>query len=542
MIIAPVARSKQPSQITRPPPLLGWNARDNVAAMKDGYALWLENMIPRTEGLVLREGKERWRMLSGPVLTLMTWAGTNKAARLFAATQSTIVDVTLPNASNTAAVSGLAGGVWSWDMMSNAGGHWLMCCNGANGVRLYDGAAWSTADVTGVDETTFTAMAVHQSRAFFVKRGSLDLYYLDVGAIQGEAKLLPLGGVVRKGGTLVAVASMSGDGGRNSNDQLVAVTSEGELVVYAGTSPHRAAEWSLAGVFTVPKPVGRRCFVQQGGGLAYMSTKGVLSVPSILAKADKEKSTAAITDLVSGAYEPAVAAAPSATQAWGAIESSRHELLIINVPTQSGSKQFVQASDGGWCLFSNFNALSWANLGDELFFGDASGTVWRYGGTREGPDYYASIGIGASITGAGATGMADEINTDMGLVTAPIHALMIDGYAKMGTPARKSLKRCRPLLDTPASARFRFESVADHRRLPLEYINGVTYTDSRRLWDSIAWTSGPTAWEGRDVSVSNQWRSVAGRGHSLGLVMAVKALAPMTYAGADIIFEAGGGI
>lgn len=540
MIIAPVARRAQPSEITRPPPIKGMNARDPINALEDGFALWLENLLPRNGGLELRAGKDRHRMLPGPILSLMAWAGTNRASRLFAATQSTITDVTMPGASTSPLVTGLAGGIWSAEMLSNAGGHWLMACNGANGVRLFDGAAWSTAAITGVDEATFTCLAVHMNRAFFVKRGSLDLYYLDPGAVQGEAKLLPLGGICRKGGTLVAVASMTTDGGRNANDQIAAVTSEGELVVYGGVSPHRAESWNLVGVFDVPPPVGRRCFLRTGGGLAYMSRKGLLPVPAVLAAAEKEKPAEAMTYVIAPLFEKAAAAAPADSHGWAAVESGHHELLVLNIPTQWGSTQFVQADGGAWCTLSGFGSNCWASLGDDLYFGDSSGTIWRYGGTREGPDYLASIGTGALTIAGGAPGMDAELTT--GLVTSPIHALMIDGYSAMGSRARKGLKRVRPVLDMPASARFRFESVADHRRLPLSYVGGVTYADARRLWGSIAWDVGPLNWETRDVSATNQWRSIGGRGHALALVMAVKALAPMTYIGADVVYDTGGGI
>lgn len=538
MIPAPVARQSQPSQVMRPAPLKGLNARDPINAVADGYALWLENLIPHSDGLALREGKERWRALSGPVLSLMTWGGTDRNARLFAATQSTIVDVTLANSATAASVTGLSGGIWSSDRMSNAGGHWLICCNGANGVRLYDGTAWSTAAITEADTTTFVDVAVHQSRAFFVKRGSLDLYYLDVGAIHGEAKRLPLAGLCRKGGTLTAVASLTTDGGRNSNDQLVAVTSEGEMIVYAGVSPHRAESWQLVGVFNVGRPVGRRCFVQMGAGLGYLASDGLMPVPDIVSKAKKDQPSAALTDAVHKAYASAYANAPANSNAWAAIESGPHELLIMNLPTQGGSLQLVQsAQTQGWCTFSNMGSNCWAMCGDDIFFGDTSGYVWRYGGAKEGPDVYPLNNLSL-----GSIGTGDEIGQHLDLIQNPIQALMVDAYSALGSRQRKGLKRVRPHLDLTASARPRFESLAGYRRLPVAYTNALTYTDARRLWDSIAWSGTPQAWEGRDVSIVNQWRSIAGRGQALAMVMAVKSLAPMTYTGADLIYDTGGGI
>jgi hypothetical protein len=218
------------------------------------------------------------------------------------------------------------------------------------------------------------------------------------------------------------------------------------------------------------------------------------------------------------------------------------ELLILNVPTTGGnSLQLVQSGDGGgWCLFSNLSATCWATCGDGLYFGDQSGIVWRYGGTREGPDYLATVDAGN--IGGSPLAATDETEPQLSLVTSPISALLVDAYSGLGTRSRKSLKRVRPLLDLPASARPRIEALADHRRMPVSYTNPLTYADSRRLWNSIAWSSMPIDWEAREVSVTNQWRSVAGRGHALALVMALKALAPVTYLGADVVFEAGGGL
>jgi hypothetical protein len=520
MIVGPASKSagrSAASSIVRPPPIGGWNARDPVSAIKDSDALWLENLIPRSDGLHLRLPRELWRSLAGTIQSLMVWAGP-AGPKLFAATPSTITDVTAQGGATSPSVTGLTNGYWSSALLTNPGGAWLMACNGADGVRVFDGTTWVTAAIiksdmskyATLDATKFASIAIHMRRPFLVEKNSLRLWYLDSDAYQGTATLLDLAPFCRKGGSLVAVASLTTDGGRNANDRLVAVTSEGELIAYQGVDPRKADSWGLVGVFDVPKPLGRRCFLKLGGDLALLTRGGLLPVSAVLPSPRAKEELVGITDKIRTAFW-ASAAAVGENDAWGLVASSNHNLTVINVPGPTVSVQLVQAADvDGWCLFSGFDALAWAEMGDDLFYGDRSGSIYRYG---------AAYSAGT-----------------------PISAVMISGYSKLGTSARKSFKRARPIFQGLPAAKPVFAMLTDYLKPPISYASGIAWTGSAALLSTIAWPADPAAWDGFDATVASQWRGIAGRGSAGALVMALKAAGPVIYEGAEIAFETGGGI
>lgn len=520
MIIGPASRAAGRSLIDskiRPPPVAGWNARDPISAIRDNEALWLENLIPRSDGLNLRLPRELWRSLGGAIQSLMVWAGAS-GTTLFAATSSTITDVTVQGGMTGASVSGLANGYWSAALMRNPGAAWLIACNGADGVRLFDGAAWSTAAITlsdmskyaSLDVSKFVSVALHMRRPFFVEANSLRLWYLEPDAVQGPASLIDLAPLCHKGGTLMAVASLTTDGGRNENDQLVAVTSEGELVAFRGVDPRKADTWGQVGVFEVPKPLSRRCFLKFGGDLALLTRGGLLPVSRVLPQEKARQELVAITDKISLVFEGA-ADAVGINDAWGLVASAEQSLSIINVPGPNVSVQLVQCADAdGWCLFSGFDALSWAEMGDALFYGDRSGAIYRYG----------------SVYSPGS----------------PISAVMIAGYSKLGSAARKSFKRARPIFTSLPAAKPVFAMLTDYLKPPVSYASGIAWTGAAALLSTIAWPADPAAWDGFDATVASQWRGISGRGHAGALVMALKAAGPVVYEGGEIAFETGGGI
>ena len=62
-------------------------------------------------------------------------------------------------------------------------------------------------------------------RFFFFERGTRKLWYLAPGAYAGPAVLIPMDGLFKNGGEIVAIASMTADGGRNASDRLVVLSS-----------------------------------------------------------------------------------------------------------------------------------------------------------------------------------------------------------------------------------------------------------------------------------------------------------------------------
>ena len=79
MLLAPAQRNGRRSQSSTvkvvPPPIGGWNARDDITAMPSSDAVSLENVIPGDTGAVIRSGySAHVTGLGDPIHSLMEYA------------------------------------------------------------------------------------------------------------------------------------------------------------------------------------------------------------------------------------------------------------------------------------------------------------------------------------------------------------------------------------------------------------------------------------------------------------------------------------
>ena len=131
---APQQRVCQTSSITSP--VGGWNARDSVSAMPPTDAVSMINFYPTPTFVSVRRGYTRFSSgISGQVNTLMTYAGDN-FQQMFAAANLTLYKVLTPTAQ---AVLTVENDKFSFVNISNAGGNYMVACNGEE-TLVYDGA------------------------------------------------------------------------------------------------------------------------------------------------------------------------------------------------------------------------------------------------------------------------------------------------------------------------------------------------------------------------------------------------------------------
>jgi hypothetical protein len=130
---------------TLPPPVGGWNARDPLPSMKPEDAIVLDNLIPGVGSVSLRKGHGAYVTgLGSYIESLMEYSPPSGTVKLFAATPTAIYDVTATGAVGAAAVTSLSNGRFQHTMFATAGGNYLVCANGANAVRNFDGTSWTT--------------------------------------------------------------------------------------------------------------------------------------------------------------------------------------------------------------------------------------------------------------------------------------------------------------------------------------------------------------------------------------------------------------
>jgi hypothetical protein len=378
---------------TKAAPVLGWNARDAIASMKELFAVILDNWWPNGATVDLRKGSSDYVTgFASAVETLATYRPKTGSQKLFAWAGTALYDASAIGAVGAAVVSGLTNARWQFTNFGNSAGHFLICLNGTDDMRLYDGATWktinagSTPSITNVLTANLIGVFVFKERPWYIQRDAMSLWYPAAGAITGALTEFPLQGVFKKGGYLMAGGSWSIDAGNGPDDYMVLISSEGEVVMYVGVDP---ASLSKVGNYQIGKPIGRRCIEQFGNDLAIITTDGLIPISRVPGNGDANKAIA-LTDNIQTAMAQAVSLYGTRF-GWQTIFYAEASMLLLNVPVAAGSQQqFVMNSIGkAWARFlpkgtcPGWPANCFEVMNGELYFGGATMVRKAWTGTAD---------------------------------------------------------------------------------------------------------------------------------------------------------------
>jgi hypothetical protein len=383
------ARQQTAATLALAAPIGGWNARDALALMAPTDAIQLDNWFPRPDRLQVRNGSSQWATgLGGTVDTLAEFASPT-SRKLLAAANGSIFNASSAGAIGAALASGFSSNQWQTAMMTTAGGSFLLWFNGTDTPQKYDGTNVTANTITGTSltATNLVQATVYRSRVFIVEKNSLNVWYLAVNAIAGAANVLNLGQFCKLGGSIQAVGTWTVDAGeQGSDDILVAITSQGEVLLFKGVDPSSATTWAMVGIFRIAKPIGRRCLLRFGADLIMILQDGVYEASRVLQQS-VESPALSLSDKIRGAFADAgalygsTAANPSGIFGWDAMYYPNGQRLIVNIPQDTSGTTYVQyvmnSISRAWCRFTGWNARSWALFDSVPYYGDASGVVWK---------------------------------------------------------------------------------------------------------------------------------------------------------------------
>lgn len=498
-------------------PVKGWNTRDPIAAMDPLYAITLDNMFPAQGEVQLRSGYIPWiEGANGDIRSLAVYNPKSGTNDLFACTDDGIYFASVTGTVSSP-VAALTNGFWdSVNFNNSAGDSFLWGCNGVDKPWVYNGTTWTALDgastpaLTGVTSTSLVSPWVFKRRIFVIEKNTMNAWFLPIDSIAGVAHKLPIGGLFRRGGSLVAGTSWTVDGGDGADDLCVFITSEGEAAVYKGSNPNSAADWSLVGVYFVGRPTNRRCFQKLGADVAVLTEMGLLPLSKALA-AGELNIAAALSDVI----RPSIMEAMSLyfdSAGWQIHLHPVKNALILNIP--QGSGVFIQyvmnTITGAWCSFSGWNALCFATMDGELYMGLADGVTAKAWNIDAVGDNRQSI-VGFAQT----------------------------AFSSFGRPGQiKKLLQFRPLLTLSDTISVGWGFVSDYRipRITSYYdsVAGLFSYWDIALWDISAWSSGlfrlirwltATSVEGYAVSV---------------LLQLTSTRATVSWSGTDYLLNAGG--
>lgn len=380
-----IGRPQVSQPMAFPAPVSGLVTSADIASQTSGAASVLRNFLPTASGARIRGGCARHALLAGGgAVRRMFGYSFGLVSRLFAATDAGIFDVTSPEAPpavTAPAVSGLNSGDWSTFQHTNAGVSYLVCCNGMDSRRLFDGTSWTTAPaITFGDSTTMAQLAhgfLFANREWFLKANSFDAYYLGVSALGGAASVFPLGGVLRKGGSLLTGFSWSLETGTGANEYCVFVSTEGEVAIYSGSDPANASTFALQGVYQIGLPLGKTAWFRLGGDVLIATIDGLIPMSQVFQRDQASVVSVAKSRPIENEWRRA---AREAGGGYTVTVWPDCNLAFIAVPRVANVDDvtFVMSTQTGrWSTISGWRATCYAVLRRALFFGNGEGLVFR---------------------------------------------------------------------------------------------------------------------------------------------------------------------
>lgn len=494
--------------VTVPAPIGGLNAVDSLAAMPATDAVVMTNIVPQPYGVMVRKGyMEHATGLGDPVQSLAELASIDGSLNLYAWAGTSMWNATAVGPVGAAAITGLTNAWWQHVVMGNSAGTHLVAFNGSdNGIWIHNNGSTITrlsagdgivvGTWSGVDPADLIQCTVHQHRLWAVQINSTLGWYLDPDSVYGVASPYDFGPLFKRGGYLAVLATWTIDAGDGSDDKLVAISSNGEAVVFSGTDPNSADTWSLVGVYFVGTPVrGRRFYTSVAGDLYLITYTGVISMATMVTSTQVNVSS-------NNTYSKKIQFLLSdLTSTLGSLDGWQIEmfpsinLLFINVPSVyfGGSGQVVANQiNAAWCLFTGMDSLVWQRVDGNPYFGAPDGKVYR-----------AWIGDsdGIAYDGDGGTNIQSRVQ---------------QSYNYFGKQAiQKQIGMYRPNLSVVRPVNFTSDWVFDFRSVGDEFPSGAVPTPGgAALWGVAIW--GLSLWTG-GLGVQREWRQATGIGVAAAL-------------------------
>lgn len=383
----PGASAQTGTPITFPAPNGGLVTNTDLLQPTAGSASVLLNLWPTLKGARVRGGSVKRALLDGlgNVQSAFNYrfGGVDK---LFMATDTGIFDVSSPPeppAVTPASLAGQTSGLWTAVQHTSQGASMMVCVNGSDPRQLYNGSDWVTtpAITFAAGDTTTTSQLnyvwLFKNREFFLKNASMDAYYLPLNSFGGEAKPWPLGGVMKKGGSLLTGFSWSIESGDGLNDMCVFISTEGEVAVYSGSNPESVDDFALKGVYQIGKPLGKNAWIRAGADVLICTTDGLIPMSQVFQRDRQALSLVSASRDIDDDWREAASATGTG---WTITQWAERNLVFITFPENSvvqDSCFVLNVLSGKWGITTNWNARCFGTLQGSIFFGSSGGAVWQ---------------------------------------------------------------------------------------------------------------------------------------------------------------------
>ncbi len=355
----------------------GLNIKDNLDQMSIEYSFQMDNIIPEETADRVRKGSEK---ISTKATETLIGFNVVPNQAVLGANDNSIYSINLGNGTTTNLNTGFTSSDWIQSYFTDgAGNSNVFVCNGEDTPqRIFNDGTLQSVDFgftvptgsgSGLDLQDLNYPLNFKNRMYFVEKETSNLYYGDVQAISGELTQFSVAGFVNDGGSISAIANWTQDAGQGVDNLLAIFTTEGEVLIYQGTSPE-ASDWQLRGNYRISRPIGRRNNTSLGGDLIVITEQGYLPLSVVLNqdRANRVNISDKINPIVKG---------KDFTKNWSIHWFSKEGWILINAPSSTSRYKYEQhiynSQTGGWCRFVGMDALNWLAQEDRLFYCSSTG-------------------------------------------------------------------------------------------------------------------------------------------------------------------------
>ena len=121
-----------------------------------------------------------------------------------------------------------------------------------------------------------------KSRIYCWPYDETEFFYGSTDAVFGTLEPFSLRNVTEGARRITTFFGMTRDGGSGPDDFATFIMDNGQVVVYQGSDPGDANNWSLVGVYQIGNPLGRNCAVNFGQQTAVMCDDDIYFLPQDL--------------------------------------------------------------------------------------------------------------------------------------------------------------------------------------------------------------------------------------------------------------------
>lgn len=493
-------------------PMGGWNTREPLPSMPPEFAIRLDNWFPNTRTCDIRKGfrVHSSGMGSGTVETLANHVSAAGAEKLIAFANGNIYDATTLSGTATSKASGFTNNKWSTVNFN----HTLVCVNGADQPKQYDGSTVTDATYTGtdpdssaLDDADLVQVTSYRSRLYFLHNNSSWLWYGGVDSTTGALTAVDYSSEFQLGGKIQAISSWNVDAGDGVQTYFVMISEMGEILIYGGPNPGDS-EWGIVNHSYLPKPLGRNCLFRLSAELFVITEQGIIPLSQFVSPR-RTGTFEKLSENINSQFSN-VAATTASNYGWTAQNYPRCNMLLINVPISGDVRydQYVMNTlTGAWCRFTGLNGADWVEHNSKLYFGGTDGVVYE-------------ANYGASDNGSP---IPVDLQTSFNY---------LDDFSN-----KKHFTLARANLVANGDITIKFDIDTDFQT--------QTITDTITLtgilgpaWDAVKWDS--TKW-GQSEIINQDWTGVSGIGRSVSCRLKgdCKDLS-LSLSSVDIIYTLGG--